>query len=114
VSEEKEKQKRVVVVEANFPMPTWNRILGMTRFQRMKLRHLIHRLTSMYTISENDCVTLMAFPSKQPLTDSLLAEYFQTIRPSSLNRSKLLSAKARLKKQSSDLKKSNVRKKRKS
>jgi hypothetical protein len=107
------RKKKVVEIVVPVPMPTWNRILSMTRFSRMKLRHLIHQLIWKSSITANGQPIPMVVPPKQQSMESLLLEYFQMIRPSGLNRSKLQSYKASLKKQFFGSRKSSDGKKRK-
>lgn len=63
------------------PMPTWNRILAMQHFERMKLRDLIHRFVSLSFTHGSDLPTSTVFQGKPRLMDLLLLEYLQTIRP---------------------------------
>lgn len=86
-----------------FAMPTWNRVLGMQQFQRMRLRHLIHAFVFHSITSGEDWPTQMVCASKQQSTLLLRLEYSQTIRPNKSKKSaisKLKSAKTKKKKPS--------------
>lgn len=80
------KKKRVEIV-IPLPMPTWNRLLAMNRFQRMKLRHLVHAFVSLSITHGRDWPTRMVYRGRQQSTELLRLDYFQTIRPSSSRKS---------------------------
>lgn len=75
--------KRRVEIVLPVPLPTWNRLLAMHPWQRMKCRHLIHLFVSLSCRYGRDWPTLTEFQGKRHSTELLRAEYFETIRPSS-------------------------------
>ena len=98
-------QPRVEVIELPIPMPSWNRLLAMNHFVRMKCRNLIHQFVSDSITSENDSSTSTTCQSKQSSTDLFMLEYLQTIRPNESRKSLIHKQKAELRKRSSRLKK---------
>ena len=86
------------------PMPTWNRILAMHPFARKKLRDLLHLFISPPITYGDDCPTSTDFQGKQQSTDLLQLEYLQTIRPNKSRKLLIANLKAKLKEQSSRLK----------
>ncbi len=87
-------------VELPIPMPTWNRILAMQHFERMKLRDLLHLFVSLSLTHGSDWPTSTDFQGKQRSTDLLKLEYLQAIRPNKSRKSVISKLKASLKKQS--------------
>lgn len=63
-----------LVIVLPVPMPTWNRILQMHHWERMKLRKLLHAFVS------------MSIDGSSRHRDLMAAEYFAIIRPSDKNR----------------------------
>ena len=55
-------------IKLPFPLPTWNRLLGANRWQRKKIRDIIHKMV-FKTINE------------QRITKLELREYIHAIRP---------------------------------
>lgn len=92
---------RTMTIELPIPLPTWNRILGMQHFERMKLRHLLTAFTSTSITSGSDWPTSMEFQGKLCSTQLLRAEYFMMTRPSSSRRLAIRKLKESLKEQSS-------------
>ncbi len=86
-------------IELPIPMPTWNRILQMQHFERMKLRDLVHEFVSLSITYGSDWPTLMDYQGKQRSTDLLKLEYLQTIRPNKSRKLIIANLKASLKKQ---------------
>ena len=80
------------------PMPTWNRILAMHHWERMKLRHLLHLFVSLSITHGKDWPTSTAFQGKQQSTDLLKLEYLQTIRPSKSRKLSIANLKEKMKK----------------
>lgn len=62
-----------LVIVLPFAMPTWNRILQMQHFERMKLRHFIHQF-----VSASVCSTCIGLKEA--------AEFMYLIRPSKKNK----------------------------
>ena len=93
--------KRTLIFTIPLPMPTWNRILAMQHFERMKLRHLLKEFTFMSITYGSDWPTWTDYQSKRSSTDLLRLEYLQTIRPSKSRRSLIRSLKDSLKQQRS-------------
>lgn len=81
------------------PMPTWNRILAMQHFERMKLREYLHHAVSLSITHGRDWPTWTVFRSKRYSTELLALEYLQMIRPSKSRKSSIASLRASLKKQ---------------
>lgn len=96
-TESKQCQRMEIVLPV--PMPTWNRILAMQHFERMKLRDLLHEFVSLSITHGSDWPTSTDYRGKQQSTDLLKLEYFQAIRPNKSRRSAISSLKANLKKQ---------------
>ncbi len=88
------------VIEIPIPMPTWNRILQMQHFERMKLRHLIHQFVSTSITTGSDSLTPTDSASRQSSTDLLLLEYLQAIRPNKSRKLAIRSLKQGRKKRS--------------
>ena len=80
------------------PMPTWNRILAMHHWERMKLRHLLHRFVSLSITHGRDWPTSTAYQEKQQSTDLLKLEYLQAIRPNKSRKLAIAKLKASRKK----------------
>jgi len=79
--ESEKPEPRTLRIELPFVLPTWNRILGLQEFQRMKLRHLLH-LFSWYSITYGtDLPTEMESQGKRCSTLLCRLEYLQMIRP---------------------------------
>lgn len=76
------------------PMPTWNRILAMHHWERMKLRHLMHLFVSLSCTHGSDWPIWTVFQSKRRLTALLVQEYLQTIRPSKSRKSAIAKLRA--------------------
>ena len=89
----------ILIVELNFPLPTWNRILAMSHWERKKLRDLLHRMTCMSTLYEKDSLTLTEFPQKRLSMDLLRREYLLMIRPPTSKKSVSAKKKAKKRKQ---------------
>lgn len=79
------------------PMPTWNRILAMQHFERMKLRHLIHAFVSHSITRGSDLQTSMAYQGRPRSMQLLTLEYLQVIRPNKSRKSDIAKLKASLK-----------------
>lgn len=62
------------------PMPTWNRILAMQHFERMKLRDLLHHAVSISITCGSDWPTWTVYQSRRLSTGLFTLEYLQTIR----------------------------------
>ena len=86
-------------IEIPLPMPTWNRILAMQHFERIKLREYLHHAVSMSITHGRDWPTSMVFRSKQYSTELFRLEYLQTIRPNTSRKSAIRKLKAGMKKQ---------------
>ena len=71
----------MIKIELDFPLPTWNRVLDMNKWERNKLAKLIHQLLSVYTQYEKDSVTLTVSPQKRLLMESSMRDYYLMIRP---------------------------------
>ena len=84
-------------IELPIPMPTWNRILAMHHWERMKLRHLLHLFVSLSITHGSDWPTWTDFQGKRQLTELLLLDYLQTIRPNKSRKSAIVKLKARQK-----------------
>ncbi len=87
-------------VELPIPMPTWNRILAMQHFERMKLRDLIHQFVSLSLTHERGWLTRTDSASKQHSMLLLEQTYLQTIRPNKSRKLEISNLKASLKKRS--------------
>lgn len=83
------------------PLPTWNRILAMHHFQRMKCRHLLHQFVSLSIAYGADWPTSTDFQEKPVSTDLLKLEYLQTIRPNKSRKLAIARKKAEWKTQQS-------------
>lgn len=70
-----------LVIVLPFAMPTWNRILALQVFQRMRLRHLVHAFVFNSITSGEDWPTQMVCQSKQQSTLLLRLEYLAVTRP---------------------------------
>ena len=81
-------------IEIPLPMPTWNRILAMHHWERVKLRHLLHLFVSLSITHGSDWPTWTVFQGKRRSMDLLKLEYLQTIRPNKSRKSAI--AKARV------------------
>lgn len=81
-------------------MPTWNRILAMQHFERMKLRHLIHQCVFTSITYGSEWPTWTVYQSKRCSTALLKLELLQTIRPNASRKLELRNLKASLKEQS--------------
>lgn len=68
-------------IELPFPLPTWNRLLAMSPWERKKCRDLIHRMTSMCIVSGENPEILMECQLKPQLMEWLRLEYLAMIRP---------------------------------
>lgn len=79
------------------PLPTWNRILAMHHWQRMKVRHLLHLFVSLSYVYGADWPTSTDFQGKQLSTALLRLEYLQLIRPNKSRKCDIAREKARLK-----------------
>ena len=64
------------------PMPTWNRLLGMSWQERMKTRHLIHQFSSLSIQHATGELTSTAYQSKLLLMHASKQKYLKMIRPS--------------------------------
>jgi hypothetical protein len=73
-------------IELPIPMPTWNRILAMQHFERMKLRHLIHHFISLAIAGWPD---VSDYDGKARDTSFLVLEYMQLIRPNKKRKAQL-------------------------
>ena len=89
-----------LIVVLPIPLPTWNRILAMNRWQRKKLRDFLHHAVSISIQYGEDWPTLMEFQEKQRSTDWFMQEYLKMIRPSTSKKSPSRKRGARKKKQS--------------
>jgi hypothetical protein len=87
-------------IEIPLPMPTWNRILAMQHFERMKLRDLLHEFVSLSITYGSDWPTSTDYQGKRQSTDLLKLEYLQTIRPNKSRKCVISKLKASLKEQS--------------
>jgi len=83
------------------PMPTWNRILQMHHWQRMRLRHLLHLFVSLSITHGRDWPTWTVFQSKPQSTALLKLEYLQLIRPNKSRKSAIANLKGAKKKRQS-------------
>lgn len=92
-------EDRCLEIEIPLPMPTWNRILAMQHFERMKLRDLIHTFVSLSATHGSDWPTSTDYQGKRQSTDLLKLEYLQTIRPNKSRKSAITKLKANLKAQ---------------
>jgi hypothetical protein len=90
-----------MTIELPIALPTWNRLLAMHHWQRKKLRDLIHLFVCISIAYGKDWPTWMEYQGKRYLTESLLQEYLQMIRPSSSNKLPTAKKKASKKKPSS-------------
>ncbi len=72
-----------LVIVLPFAMPTWNRILALQVFQRMRLRHLVHAFVFSSITSGEDWPTQMVCQSKVQSTLLLLLEYSEMTRQGS-------------------------------
>lgn len=88
-------------IELPMPMPTWNRILAMQHFERMKLREYLHHAVWCSLTYGNDWPTMMDFRGKPYSTELFLLEYLQMIRPSKSRKLAIANLRAAMKKQSS-------------
>lgn len=86
-------------IELPIPMPTWNRILAMQHFERMKLRDLIHQFVSLSLTHGSDWPTSTEFQGRPQSTDLLKLEYFNAIRPNKSRKLIIAKLKASQKKQ---------------
>lgn len=68
-----------IVVTIPIALPTWNRLLAMHRFERMKCRTLIQDIISLSIAIEKDSLTPMEYQLKRQLMDSCIARYYRTI-----------------------------------
>ena len=64
-----------------FPLPTWNRVLGMNRWERKKLRDLTDKLIFTFIQSDIDLQTPAGFALNTLSTRLLIQEYLLMIRP---------------------------------
>ena len=71
-----------------FPLPTWNRLLAMNRWERKRCRDWIHRAVSICIAEDTDSLTSTTSPRKQLLMLSCAAEYLPMIRPKSSKKSR--------------------------
>ena len=95
-----------MTIELPIPLPTWNRILAMNQWDRMRLRDLIHHFVSLSITHGSDWPTWTDYQGKRQSTDLLRLEYFQMIRPNKSRRSTIDSLKGRKRRPSSKSKKS--------
>ena len=86
-----------LTIELPFPLPTWNRILGMNRWERMRLRKCIHLLTSISIADDTGSQTPKDAAQRRLLMDSLKRDYFRMIRPGTSKMSRTRRKKSRLK-----------------
>jgi Holliday junction resolvase RusA-like endonuclease len=63
---------RKLTITLPIPMPTWNRILAMHPWERMKLRHLIHQFVLHSTTTASDSADIDGLSGKAAL-DGLVA-----------------------------------------
>ena len=70
-----------------FPLPTWNRILGMNRWHRMKLRNWIKDAVSISIREGFDSLTRTESLARLQLMGLSMADYYQMIRPSTSKKS---------------------------
>lgn len=98
MSNQAQEATQCLTIELPVPMPTWNRILAMQHFERMKLRDLIHKFVSLSHIHGSDWPTSTDYQGKQQSTDLLKLEYLQAIRPNKSRKSIIAKLKASLKK----------------
>lgn len=70
-----------VVVEVPVKMPSWNYLLAMNRFKRAKVRHLIHQLVSLSSITVVGSVTQTVPVQKPHLMGQSIGDYYRTIQP---------------------------------
>lgn len=89
-----------MTIEIPLPMPTWNRLLAMNKWQRMKLRHYIHHAVFMSITYGSDWPTVMEFQGRPYSTELWKLEFYQMIRPNTSRKSQIASLKEALKKQS--------------
>lgn len=89
-------EPETLVIELPIPMPTWNRILQMQHFERMKLRHLLHQFVCTSTIDARGLQTSTDSASKPSSTVLLRLEYFATIRPNKSRKSVIRNLKQAL------------------
>lgn len=75
--------KRRVEIVLPVPLPTWNRLLAMHPWQRMKCRHLLHLFVLLSIRHGRDWPMWTEYQGRQHSTELLRQEYFETIRPSS-------------------------------
>ena len=83
------------------PMPTWNRILQMHHWQRMRLRHLLHLFVSLSITHGRDWPTSTDLAGKPQSTALLRLEYLQLIRPNKSRKSAIASLRGVKKKRQS-------------
>jgi hypothetical protein len=88
-----------VIIELPFKLPTWNRLLGVNRWERKSIRDSIHRFTSMFIAYEKDSQTLMVSLPRHSLMDSYIEAYYGMITPSSSKKSPFPKKKGKKKKQ---------------
>jgi len=93
-------KKIVMQIILPFPLPTWNRILQMSLWEKKSLRHTIHQLVYMCIQSGNDSVTRTVSAQKRLLMDSYLRGYYKMIRPSTSTPSRIPKSKAKPRKRS--------------
>lgn len=70
-----------VVVEVPVKMPSWNYLLAMNRFKRAKVRHLVHRLVSLSSITVKGSATQTESVQKPQLMGASIGDYYRTIQP---------------------------------
>lgn len=68
------------IVHLPFPLPTWNRLLSINRWERKKIRDWIHGAVSMCCQDVSGSQTQMVYQPKQPLTELSLQNYYMMIR----------------------------------
>ena len=62
-----------------FPLPTWNRVLGVNRWKRKKIRDLVKDAVSILSQYDTDSLTPMESAEKLQLMGWSYAEYYEAI-----------------------------------
>src|SRR6056297_2769435 len=82
-----------MVIELPVKLPTWNALLGMNRWKRAKVRHLIHELVLQSSRLDAGSPMPMELARKRQLMGSSIAAYYETIAPAKSR--KLATSKSR-------------------
>jgi hypothetical protein len=76
-----------VVVEVPVKMPSWNYLLAMNRFKRAKVRHLLHQLVSLSSVTVVGCAMRTESVRKPQLMGAYIGDYYRTIQPNTSKKS---------------------------